>query len=387
MSLTTKKINQFLIIISGIVCLSCNSDQKKNSNLELKVSGEFLTLPVDVNTSNISDGLYYFADKNLLFSLNWLENGIKIYDLNQKSLIKSLKFDFEGPNGVLDIMGFYVHNLDSIFLFNQLESQITVIDSSGKVNGKINYYAPDQYSPAFIHNAYFQSPPLLKGEKLLVKTHYYGSLRDMTQEILQTKELLYEIDLKTGITQFLDFKFPDDYMLDGMKLFEGSISHGAGKHVYSLFGDHRLFFVSDFGDPLLSKNGKSEFLPETLPTFPLQADGLVFRKHSYYSPHYESLDFDPYREVFIRFAFHAFEQDESVPVSDLRNHSGPFSIQVFDNDLNLISETAFEANQYHPYDYFIAENGIYLSFNHPLNPKNKEDLMNFELLKFEEINP
>lgn len=106
-----------------------------------------------------------------------------------------------------------------------------------------------------------------------------------------------------------------------------------------------------------------------------------------YSPHYESLDIDPYRNVFIRFAFHEFEPDESIAINDMRNYSGPFSIQVFDSELNLISETAFEANQYHPFDYFITENGIYLSINHPLNHKNKEDEMNFELLKFEEITP
>ncbi|MEP0710750.1 MAG: DUF4221 family protein, partial [Algoriphagus sp.] len=220
------------------------------------------------------------------------------------------------------------------------------------------------------------------GNKLTVKTHYYGPLQNMTQEELLKKELVYEIDLETGITSFLDFKFPIDYMLGGLKLFEASIAHGASKHVYSLFGDHRLFYVSEFGDSLKWKDGKSNFVPQTLPLFPLQGDGLDFRKYSYYSPHYESLVYDPYREVFIRFVFHSFEQDESVPVSDMRNHSGPFSIQIFDIELNLKSETAFEANHYHPFDYFITKEGIYLSINHPLNPQNKEDQMTFELLEF-----
>tara|TARA_R110002020_G_scaffold253804_1_gene467432 strand:- start:929 stop:1360 length:432 start_codon:yes stop_codon:yes gene_type:complete len=130
------------------------------------------------------------------------------------------------------------------------------------------------------------------------------------------------------------------------------------------------------------KNGKSEFLPQTLALFPLQGDGLDFRKYSYYSPHYESLEYDPYRNVFIRFVFHAFESDDNVPVSDWRNHSGPFSIQIFDKNLNLTSETAFEANYYHPFDYFITEEGLYLSINHPLNPENTEDQMTFELLEF-----
>ncbi|WP_373397010.1 hypothetical protein V8V91_20795 [Algoriphagus halophilus] len=46
--------------------------------------------------------------------------------------------------------------------------------------------------------------------------------------------MVYEIDLNTGEPNFLDFHFPKDYMPEGVKHFEGSITHGANKHVYSL---------------------------------------------------------------------------------------------------------------------------------------------------------
>lgn len=376
--------SRVISLVLIIIISSCTPDEKDYKKIELVKTKELLTLPIDQNTANISDGLFYFAKENLLFSQNWKEHSIQIYDIENKKRIKNIKLEREGPNGVLDLMGIHVQNLDSIFLFNQIKSQITLIDTSGQILRTIQYKSPDRYSPAFIHNTYFQSPPLLHGKKLIVKTHYYGSIREMTQEILQTKELIYEIDLESGVTNFLNLKFPKNYMPDGLKPFEASISHGSDKYVFSLFGDHRLFYVSEFGDTLQSKNGKSVFLPENLPTVPVDADGLAFRKFSYYSPHYESLDYDPFRKVFIRFAFHEFEQDESVPVNDMRNHSGPFSIQVFDRDLNLISETAFEANQYHPFDYFITEKGIYLSTNHPLNPQNNEDEMSFVLLEYTE---
>lgn len=376
--------SRVISLVLIIIISSCTPDEKDYKKIELVKTKELLTLPIDQNTANISDGLFYFAKENLLFIQNWKEHSIQVYDIENKKRIKNIKLEREGPNGVLDLMGIHVQNLDSIFLFNQIKSQITLIDTSGQILRTIQYKSPDRYSPAFIHNTYFLSPPLLHGKKLIVKTHYYGSIREMTQEILQTKELIYEIDLESGVTNFLNLKFPKNYMPDGLKPFEASISHGSDKHVFSLFGDHRLFYVSEFGDTLQSKNGKSVFLPENLPTVPVDVDGLVFRKFSYYSPHYESLDYDPFRKVFIRFAFHEFEQDESVPVNDMRNHSGPFSIQVFDSELNLISETAFEANQYHPFDYFITEKGIYLSTNHPLNPQNNEDEMSFVLLEYSE---
>lgn len=222
---------------------SCTTSKKDSIPLELKESQIQLILPIDDSTSNISDGLTYLPENKLLFNLNWIQNSIQIYDLNSRKKIKDLKFDYEGPFGVLDIMGILPYSTDSIFLFNQLEPEITLIDSSGKIKSKIRYQAPDNYSPAFIHNAYFSSPPILNGDNMIVKTHVYGPLQNMTQSELQEKDLVYEIDLKTGKTWFLDFKFPKDYMPEGLKLFEASIAKGADKYVYSLFGDHRLFFL------------------------------------------------------------------------------------------------------------------------------------------------
>jgi len=207
-----------------------------------------------------------------------MQNSIQIYDLDSEKKVKELRFDYEGPNGVLDIMGIYPHSLDSIFLFNQLEGVLTMIDTSGQIRSRFAYESPDQYSPAFIHNAYFTSPPLLQGDKMIVKTHFYGPLQSMTQDQLVQKELVYEIDLKSGATRFLDFKFPEGYMPDGLKLFEASIASGGGKKVYSLFGDHRLFYVEDWGDTLKCKEAKSDYLPASLPYLPIDGNGLDFRK-------------------------------------------------------------------------------------------------------------
>ena len=369
-----------------LLILACSGKNQIPSSFQLAESGEIIRLPLDTATANISDGLQFFPGETpLLFNLNWMENSIQMYDLIQKKKIKELKFDYEGPNGVLDIMGIYVHNLDSIFLFNQLVGQITLIDTAGTIKSKITYETPEQYSPAFIHNGYFKSPPILNGKKLLVKTHIYGQITSVTNEQLNEKELMYEIDLETGKTEFLGIKYPKDYLIGGFKLFEPSIAYGAGKYVVSLFGDHRLFYTDPRANPLIETPAQSQYIQESIPLFPANADGLSYRTYSYYSPHYETIEFDPYRKVFIRFVFHRFEHDPLIPVQEMRNHSGPFSIQIFDNELKLVSEKFFEKNRYHPFDYFITSEGMYLSTNHPLNPQTKEDELAFELIKFDPL--
>jgi hypothetical protein len=371
-------------LFSFLTCIlfsSCDSKSDTPPAWELKVSDTRLSFPADEKTSNMTDGLFYLASDKVLFSLSMIENGVHLYDLEREQKIKTLKFESEGPNGTFPVLGIHALSMDSIFLFSP-RGEIALIDSSGQVKSKFSYDHPEPYSGAFVHNAYFTSPPLLQGDKMIVKTRYPIRITDMTQAQLQETELVYELDLKTGDTRLLNFKFPKDYIPNGVKVFEASIAHGAGKHVYSLFGDHRLFFVSNFGEELQSKDGKSEFLPESLPLFPPQADGLQFRDYSYFSPHYESLEYDPFRNVFIRFAFHSFQVNEDAAPAEMRNYSGPFSIQIFDENLDLVSETAFEANRFHPFSYFIGQKGIYLSTNHPLNPENSEDEMTFALLEY-----
>ena len=171
-------------------------------------------------------------------------------------------------------------------------------------------------------------------------------------------------------------------MIAGFKLFEPSITYGAGKYVISMFGDHRIFYTDKPENPLKEVFAPSKYIQQSIPLFPSNADGLAYRKYSYYSPHYETIEFDPFRNIFIRFAFHSFEQDASVPVQEMRNYSGTFSIQIFDKDLKLVSEKFFEKNRYNPFDYFLNEDGLYLSINHPLNPLNSEDQLAFELINF-----
>ncbi len=373
-----------LSILIFVALSACGKTENQNFITTLVETDKQIILPLSSTTPNVSHGLTYLAEEDLLFNLNWNENAIQIYDLNSKTILKNLLFDQEGPKGVGKIFGIHPHSVDSIFIFNAGLPAITMIDSSGAIIDRFEYTPPEAYQPAFVHNAYFHSPPKLQNGKLAVKTRYEIRITDMTQEKLQDVDVIYEIDLKSGETEFKNLKFPKDYMPNGVKQFETSIAHSPNKTVYSLFGDHRLFYLEDDKNELKSVKGKSDFLPDLLPYIPENPSGSSFRDYMLYSPHYGTLDYDPFREVFIRFAFQKNEVDKSATI-DGRVPSPPFSIQVFDKGLKLISETALPSNQYHPFDYFISEEGIYLSINHPLNPKNKENELTFRLVEYQKV--
>ena len=62
--------------------------------------------------------------------MNHYSNEIQMYDLNEKTFHKSLKFSYEGDEGVGKIFGFHIHNLDSIFLFPQNSGIINLTDTT-----------------------------------------------------------------------------------------------------------------------------------------------------------------------------------------------------------------------------------------------------------------
>lgn len=372
-------IPYFLILVS----CGLKENEKQYKNVELEVTGNLKRIPVDQRTPNVSTGLVSF--ENLLFNLNWSYNQIQIYDLDKDELIKSLDFEIEGDQGVGNIFGFHVHNLDSIFLFGQMEPRIYLTDTSGLILNRINYNIPDGYSSAFVHPTYFYSPPSIQSGEMIVKTHFFGNYRDVTNDELKNKHMVYSIDLESGNTTLLSHTYPEDYLSLGLKHFEPSIAVGKEKIVYSLFGDHRVFYADSFNESLDSKEAKSSYLDNTLKLFPV--DGGRFENQYYMNAYsrYDNLVYDKYRNVFYRFAYPTLDLEDENAVVRLRNAPGPFAILVLNESLDVVGETLFEEGIFLPSNFFVSEEGLYLSINHPDNPENKEEFLSFQQLKLKEL--
>jgi hypothetical protein len=314
-----------------------------------------------------------------LFNVNWKTSEIQVYDVESGLLVKSLIYDKEGDQGVGQLFGFHVHTLDSIFLFSQVEPVIVLTDTSGLVKHKIRYSQPDLYSSAFIHNSYFLSPPIIKGDEMFVKTHFQGNYREVTAEQLSSYHMAYAINMKTGSVRLLKQTYPSDYLSGGLKHFEPSIASDGNMVVYSLFGDHRLFFATSFDENLQAKAVRSTHLEETLPLFPVQGERFDTQKYLQGSSRYESLIYDPFREVYYRFGFPTYTFETQDEISKLRSEPREFVIMTLDKDLNIIDDQYFEGGKYMPNNVFVSKKGLYISTSHPNNPENQEDKMVFEI--------
>ncbi len=352
----------------------------------LKKSGDFIQLHLDEKTPNISMGMqYYFQSKPWLFNLNQHTNTLQMFDLEKEKLHKKITFKKEGEQGVGRIFGFYVHNLDSIFLFPPHQGKVFLTDTSKVIRNVITYETPLKHTPAFVLSSYFSSKPVVNDGKMIVKTHVEGDHKKINDQELSEKYLSYSIDLQNGKVDPLPHHYPAGYLSEGKRHFEASFAVSPSKMVYSLYADHSLYYANAASSDLKSKLAVSKYLENDFENYPLSGTGMEKVKYFSGSPHYESLLYDPYRKVYYRFCFPKVKAEGEKAIKKLRIYPKLFSIMILNEDLNIIGETLMDKDKYYPNNCFVAKEGLYISINHADNPRNKEDYLTFDLLELKDV--
>jgi hypothetical protein len=370
-----------------LTCFSCNKSSDKEIAFGLRSAGE-INLSIDETTPDFSMGLQFVeSERELLFNINWNTNSLQLYDLENGDLIKTVQMEKEGDRGIGEVMAFHVHTMDSIFVFPFGVAGFSLIDADGNLINRFKYPLPENHTEGFVHNISYVSPPVISSKEIFLKTRpaIVSNYREMTNEMLAESHLVFKMDLDSLMPQLLPQHYPADYLSNGSKRFEFSSAQGNGKIVYSFFGDHHLYWADDYDSPLKKVEGKSSYLKDVLPLFPINGAFLESQKYSTASARYENLIYDTFREVFYRFAYPELDVDKEEEVRALRSNPGPFVVMVFDQDLKLLGEKYFEGGKYLPMNAFVGKKGLYISTNNPDNPKNQEDLMEFEVFVLEEI--
>jgi hypothetical protein len=385
-------ILKFLSLVLIILFYGCDDNKNSNQtdfkeasyNVNLVESDEILQFKVDSETSNISDFLTYFGEDkkaSLLFSLNIYIYELQIYDLTSGGLIKRIPLEMNGQRGVGPIKGVHVQSLDSIFLFPLHDNSVYISDTSGVKLDRIDYKTPNGYIIPEVQSTFFSAIPTISNNKLIVKTLYDGNYRQFTNETLSKKHVAYAIDLSTGETSLIPHYFPKDYWKGGMKHHQFSVTYSKNSSVYAFYGDHSLYYSNSITAKLQAKNVASKYLDKEIEIFPINGDREERVKYYSVSNHYGNIHYDKYRNVYYRFCY---PRNDQIMKDDLmKNAQFPelFSIMILDKDLNIIGETLFDHNkEFVPKNVFVGLDGLYVSINHPDNPKNQEDYFSFKLL-------
>ncbi|SIN67497.1 DUF4221 family protein [Algoriphagus halophilus] len=372
----------FLIFIFGLIALiSCQNSKESASDSGLvflnsqKFELDSLAVP-----SLLFNQVSKIENKEYLFNLNQLNNSLDLYDINSGILSKRISFENAGPNAIKGISGFYVHNLDSIFLFPKMSFvKTTLINIDGETKNiyspqipleneipRVLNHASTNYLPSFYYNG-----KVFFDQLTLKNTTKEGSINSDFRPLgyldLESDSILLENN--SGYPQFyLNKKYPIYVSV------HSRILNNNNKLVYS-WGVLDSLIVRDLDWGLERMvSSRSRFQDGDFPQTPNA--GLVQELDAVISSgYYGRVVFDPFQKVYYRFyhigRLYNPDQDNSI-TSIFKND---FSILVYDENLELLHESKFDGEVYDFYQAFVGENGLYLPRLNPFLADLSEDFI------------
>ena len=385
-----KSIVGLLSIVIFSFLFSCNNEGEKNSliyNLT-KVDGRDVSYKINDSTRFMFASLFLVEDSNRKY-LSFLANrtnNILFYDLKSGEFLFQLSLDREGSNGVGMINGFYVKDLNNIYITTYQKEGLIKVDTSGVVKRFIPY---KETSDGFMVRASFSSvsafytPPIFVDDKIYITQH--------PSQFSTKSETPLSVCFDTlGVRMAgLPFTHPSPLSDTEFPKYRGnafSRDFNGEYFVYSFNNDHNIYITSKDHKEIKVREARSRYVSELkLSKFLDPVYGHKFLLETF---SYGNLIYDKYRNVYYRIVNHGIKTDafSEEEIKEIYQSGHPrFSIMILDNDFNIIGETLFPDSVFINYVMFIDEDGLYISDSHILNPDFDENNLSFKCFNLKEL--
>lgn len=367
------------IIIS--VLLSCNSNTSKEK-VYLEKTDKYLSFSLDSETKSSILALFPYTDKNgrdhLTFQ-NERKNEILVYDINSKKLLFKIKPEEEGANGVGRFLGYYISDLDNIYLTARNRAKIAHIDKKCKLKEWIKYDMTSDSLPLGGFNSISSSyRPLIIIDDIMY-------IISKCNRLAQTNPVTATINMQTKEIKYLPFEYPtfavsDDKSKPYSIEMDFSRYYDEKQFIYSFHYDEYIYITSIDHKNIKKIKAKSKHIPKIIFTEKINSGNPM--KNACENPKYGNLLYDKYRKVYYRIAYPKNELSNNENFKEIYTFGRKtFSIIILDNYFNIIGETLFPDFIYNPTLIFIREDGLYICNSHYKNPDYNEDKLDFT--KFE----
>jgi hypothetical protein len=366
--------NSFLILTFISLYYSCNFSGKSEGDGYLTLT-DSLTIQI---TTDIEPYTYTMQYKEG-FIYWWNQNRQTISRFNIEKGISEdfLKYEYEGPNGIGDPMGFYIHNEDSIYLPKKNTHNVNLLNRSGELLNVFNYYNENiDIYPAISYSTFGMQFRAYENRLILLNQNYNPYTLDPASKLKEYYPF-FEINMNNGKSHVLNFQFGNN-IIDKLAVGFGSAYMIKGNKLYSKHHDSRYLYIFDlenntseeiFLKSNLLTNFSNEYLIGTN-----QMDIETFQRKFYKSAQIFGFTYDSFQKVFYEFGWPGDELNASNrPITNISRFLPYFVINIYNQKLELIGEHTVPSNTYLPHLYFVDQRGLNLFATHPDNPNNVDE--------------
>ena len=368
-----------IFVLFFIVLISCTSEAKytefslKETDVELKFQLDSVTKNEFYCYSTYKDN----EGKDFFVFQNQGKNTLLFYELKNQSLAFKIDYPIEGDNGIGLGDGFYIHNLDSIYIPNRDIKEISLTNKSCILIDKYPYENDKDNKPLsiFCFGAANYKPATVIGRTMYI---YSGPNRYVDYD-----PVTVTLNMDTKEIKALPFDYPEypgsetkikKYGLENLfsRCFDGK------RFVYSFYYDEDIYVASPSHDSIRKIPVKSKYFNEVQLPDELTASPMDFCENAWYG----NLIYDKYRDLYYRVAYPSTEIEKNIRPIELSLYGRKnFSIIILDKDFNKVGETMFPDYTYNSNIMFVHEDGLYISDSHYLNPNFSDDELSLKLFK------
>lgn len=376
-------VRLFFILFLGLL-FSCKGEKTNEQDIcTLTSTGNIKSFELDSDVKYNAFYLYTFRDcedQEYLSFLNYQTNQILFYDLKTSKFLFKIELASEGPHGVVRPSGYYIKDFDNIFVSSYAYEGLIKVDTLGHIVQKIPYgetaegyrvlpsYTPSSHpyiAPIFVDGKMFITQQGVERFHPIEKTPLSVTI-DTVSKVISGTPLTYDIldDDEQG-TEDLRFS----------RIYDGR------QFVYSFYVNEDIVVTPINHIDYKVVKVKSRFINSATE---VQKKGEQGPRSNLEVARYGDIVYDPYREVYYRFAYHYSELDSK------KNWRGnavfgrkKFSVIILNKDFEIIGETLFPEAVYNSYVFFVHKEGLYISRDYQINYDQSEDYMTFELFSLE----
>lgn len=319
------------------------------------------------------------------WGLDAANNTFGIFDINTERFIKTIQIAKEGPRAINYIMNFVVYNEDSIYVMPGNMGRFYLINDKADVINKWDYRKTELPSgELLIDNFPFPLAELgtqfyynKSNNSLLLPLFLHGG-----GELYQVPPIItLNLDEMLVVNNF--GVYPDTYK--GARLSVRSnmnfVPVEDGSVWLSFEESHQLQKYDSNGVLKSSVPAQSKFIDEDFVLYRKYPDQATRKMHWIQNGFYIGLHYDPFRKLIYRIAQHGQEEKDlngrynQVPMA-------PWSIITLDMEGKVLGETKMAGSKYRVNDgIYIVEDGILISCENKFNDEDKEEFLQFELIK------
>jgi hypothetical protein len=362
---------------------------KKKGNLtaicQLVVDGE-KNIYLDNETAPRPPYIQMINDSILTF-LNPYNNSIYFYDYDNKSFLQKITYEKEGPDAVYYPTGYYIKNMDSIYIYLKSLIAVVLTDSSGKVKEHIPLKNNDPYWPLYFPQyLLYTAVPIVETQGQLILTGL--SPFSIPDSLIGKFRFSASIDLKTRDVKFAH-TYPDAIYGNNSN-WEGGLStlvypalSPSGKLIYSFPASHDLYLTgwdSDLYETVFAGSNVAGTIHSVDWDNPPQTPSELLYAYFAGEDIYTAILYDKWRKLYYRFML------QGIPgsTSSTGKEKKPVIIIMMDEQFNYLGETVIgTGEQWNWSNSFVTKEGLNIEY---INEEDvNEDYLNFKIFKVKEL--